>query len=233
MLVRLRFPELKCAMTSLMAIGPWSGIAACGAIAVTYTVLSVVTPGYDAAGETISQLMSEDARYSALARAGLATYCVLLVPFAMLATSLFRARQPLALLRTVALWAHILAGLAAAGFQNDFTGEIISGITANNIHDGSAQVLFAAAFLAVTATALTAHRPESRSIARTSMIVAVVMALTGLGVVFDIPPAFTGVEERVGLAAFLIWVAIISRYAVRLRRSRAQVPRLQSGHARR
>lgn len=219
MFVSLWILKLKRTTAFLVAIGPWSGIAAWGVIAVTDIVLSVVTPGYDAVGETTSQLMSEDARYSILARVGLATYGVLLVPFAMLVTSHFRARQPLVLVRTGALWTHILASLVAASFQNDSGQDIISGITVNRIHDRSAEVLFAAAFLAVTATAITARGLESRRIAWTSAIVAVVMALTGLGIVFDILPAFTGIEERAGLFAFLIWVAVISLVAARSRRS--------------
>jgi quinol-cytochrome oxidoreductase complex cytochrome b subunit len=221
MFVSLRILEPKRATAFLVAIGPWSGIAAWGVIAVTDIVLSVVTPGYDAVGETTSQLMSEDARYSTLARVGLATYSVLLIPFALLVTSHFRALQPLALLRTGALWTHILAGLVAASFQNDSSQDIISGITVNRIHDRSAEVLFAAAFLAVTATAITARGLESRRIAWTSAIVAVVMALTGLGLVFDILPVFTGIEERAGLFAFLIWVAVISLVAAHSRRSGA------------
>lgn len=203
-----------------MAIGPWSGIAACGVFAVTDFALSVATPGYDAVGETTSQLMSEGARYSVLARVGLATYCVLLVPFVMCVTSLFRARQPLTFLRTGALWTHIVASFTAASFQNDSTRVVVSGITVNSIHDRSAEVLFAAAFLAVAATAITARGLGSRRIAWTSVIVAVVMALTGLAMVFDISPAFTGLEERVGLVAYIIWVAVISQRAVRSRRSR-------------
>ncbi len=204
-----------------MAVGPWSGIAACGVFAVTDFALAIATPGYDAVGETTSQLMSEDARYSALARAGLATSSVLLVPFVMCVTSLFRARQPLTFLRTGALWTFVLASFTAASFQNDSTRDVVSGITVNSIHDRSAEVLFAAAFLAVVATAIMARGLESRRIAWTSAIVAVVMALTGLGIVFDISPAFTGIEERIGLVAYLIWVAVISRRAVRSRRSRA------------
>lgn len=195
----------------LVAIGSWSGIAACGVFVLTDFTLSVATPGYDAVGETTSQLMSEDARYSVIARIGLATYCVLLIPYVMRVTSLFRAQQPFAILRTGALWMHILASIAAASFQNDSTSDIFWGITANSIHDRSAEILFAAAFLAVVATAITERELESRTIAWISTIVAFVMALTGLGIVFDVLPAYTGIEERVGLVAYVIWVAVISR----------------------
>jgi hypothetical protein len=209
-------PGTDNAKLNLVAIGSWTGIAACGVFTVMDFSLSIATPGYDIVGETTSQLMNKDAEYSVLARVSLGVYCVMLIPFVVSVTRHLRGARPLSMLRAIALWVHVFASVTAASFPNDSSTLVTPGITENTVHDRSAEVLFATAFLAVAFTAITERGVESRMLTWISAIVAVIMAVTGLSMAFDVLSVFTGVAERAGLIAYFAWVAVVSRRALGL-----------------
>ena len=70
--------------------------------------------------------------------------------------------------------------------------------------------MFAAGFVAVATIAMGATKLESKYLVRLSWVATLVMALTGLGIIFEIFPDTTGVEGRVGFAAYLVWIFSIS-----------------------
>ena len=68
------------AAVSAEPLAPWCGIAASVTMASVDLLLAVITPEYDAIGETISEMHSVDMAYSTIARLSLLAYCALASP---------------------------------------------------------------------------------------------------------------------------------------------------------
>ena len=171
-------------------------------------LLAIITPDYDGVGETISQMQSVNAAYSAEARLSLLIYSLLVIPFTIRATRLPGLRQPWVKVMMFGLWAHVVMGIAAAGFQSEYHRIVFLRFTANNIHDAAGHVFFVVGILGVIGTALAMDRvPEYRRLKIVSTIAAAIMILTGLMFVTRALNDFMGIHERIGFAAYLTWVA--------------------------
>ncbi len=200
-------------------IAPWCGIAASIELAGFDLLLAIITPDYDGAGETISQMQGVNAAYASEARLSLLVYCVLVIPFTIRATRLPELRQPWVKLMIFGLWAHVVTGFATTGFQSEYHHLIILDVTANNIHDAAGHVFFVVGILGVVGTVLAMdRRPEYRRLRIASAIAAGIMILTGLMFVTRTANEYMGIEERIGFAAYLTWVALVSIRIESLRR---------------
>ena len=194
-------------------LAPWATAIGCAMLAISDAVLSAITPGYNIVGETSSQLMSFDARYSSLARLFLALYAVLLIPFAAGLSgrfpSLLRGKRVFAVLAATAMWVHIVAALISALAQNDLGADIVGGLSANEIHDQAAIIMFSAALAVLIAFAIGygSNRQMPRLVTFATLFV-----LAGLGPLFvaEIWTQANGVVERVLGAAFLTWLIVIA-----------------------
>ena len=140
---------LSRAAVSAEPLAPWCGVAASVTLAGVDLLLAVITPEYDAIGETISEMHSVDMAYSTIARLSLLAYCALAVPFALRARLMPELSGPWVRYITFGLWVHVVMGVIAAAFQADSEDEVVFGLTANNIHDGSGHVFYVAGILAV------------------------------------------------------------------------------------
>lgn len=211
--------------STLTKIGPWSGIAAVIVFSLSDITLSIATPDYDALGETTSQLMNADARYSLFARSALGIYCILIIPFILSTVEHLQGNQTLNRLRASVLWLHLLASIAAVSFQNESQAIVTSGITVNEIHDRAGEVLYAAALIAITATAIAERTNGNKQLLWTSIFAATTMAATGLGLYLQSFPELTGLEERLGLAAYIAWVITVARFIILNPINRSLLPR--------
>ena len=192
-------------------VAPWCGIAASIELAGIDLLLAIITPDYDGAGETISQMQGVNAAYSTEARLSLLVYSLLVIPFTIRATLLPGLRQPWVKVMMFGLWAHVVMGIAAAGFQSEYHRIVFLRFTANNIHDAAGHVFFVVGILGVIGTALAMDRvPEYRRLKIVSTIAAAIMILTGLMFITRALNDFMGIHERIGFAAYLTWVALMS-----------------------
>ena len=73
-------------------------------------LLAVITPEYDAIGETISEMHSVDMAYSTIARLSLLAYCALIVPFTIRASHMPELSGPWVRVMVFGLWLHIHHG---------------------------------------------------------------------------------------------------------------------------
>ncbi len=207
-------------------VAPWFGIAASIELAGIDLLLAFITPDYDGAGETISQMQGVNAAYSSEARLSLLIYCLLVIPFTIRATRLPELRQPWVKLMIFGLWAHVVMGFATTGFQSEYHRLIILDLTANNIHDAAGHVFFVVGTLGVIGTVLAMdRRPEHRRLRIASAIAAGIMILTGLMFVTRTANEYMGIEERIGFAAYLTWVALVSIRIESLRRRNSRANR--------
>lgn len=193
----------------LASIAPWTTLVACSTLAVGDVVLSAITPGYNMVGETSSQLMSPDARYSSTARIVLGLYAVLLIPFALGLKNRFPGRPiPDALART-AIWVHISAALISALALNDSDAGVVGGLNANEIHDQAALVMFGAALATLIGFAF-GDRTNSAKLRFLTYGSLSVTVLVGPLFVAEIWTATNGVMERVIAGSFMLWMASIA-----------------------
>ena len=192
-------------------VAPWFGIVASVELAGIDLILAFITPDYDAAGETISQMQGVNAAYDDEARISLLVYCLLIIPFVLLVTRLPGLRQPWVKVMAFGFWVHLVMGFLTVGFQSEYHRVVFLGFTDNNLHDAAGHVFFVAGILGVVGTALAMHRSDSyRGLKVASVIAASIMILTGLMFVTRTLNDFMGIHERVGFAFYLIWLALMS-----------------------
>jgi hypothetical protein len=192
---------------SFQAAAPWSALLACAALVATDIAVVAATPGYSPASETPSQLMTPDVKYSAVMRAGLFAYAVLLLPSGLWLARSLNLRRPLGLLVTGGIAAHIAFSAAVALLLNDSGSAALGGVTANIAHDVSAKVMFCAAVAVVAGTAVSSGPPASSRLRWVSYAAATAMALAGTGFATGFPGEFSGAYERVAAAIFMAWIA--------------------------
>ncbi len=191
------------------SLAPWTTLTAAIGLAVSDVVLSITTPGYDMAGETSSQLMSPDARFSDLARAFLAIYALLLVPFALQLPKRFGNRSIVAIFTTAALWLHIGAALVSSAALNDSDATVIGDLTANEIHDQAAIVMFGGAFLVLLGSVI-GYSTRLALIRLVTRIALVMLLVIGPLFIAEVWTDINGVTERALGAAFLVWLSVTS-----------------------
>ena len=200
----------------LQVLVPWTTLAACVLLVAGDVVLSVITPGYDMASETSSQLMSPDARYSAIARILLGLYAVLLIPLAVhmpgrLASSPGRSawlRCTGVALAVSATWVHIGAAIVSAVAANDSAGGLVGGINANDVHDQAAIVMFAAALGVVAGSALARFDVIHPASTRITLATLIVFMVLGPVFVAELWTNLNGVLERALAATFMLWMSV-------------------------
>lgn len=208
-----------------LVVAPYAALIACAALAIVDGVLSAITPGYDTVQETSSQLMNEEARYSAIARITLGLYAVLIVPFAVQLSLQFSkydgARSRVAgLLAIGGIWIHVVSGIVAALALNDSDSGVIGNVTANNVHDMSARVMFGAG-IAMLVGASVHYWPRRSLFSRYTVTTAVLAAATSIVFAMETATGINGVLERVIGWLFLSWISVV---AVAWRRSRPELP---------
>ena len=212
-------------------LAPWCGIAASVTLVGIDLLLVLITPEYNAIGETISEMHSVDMAYSTIGRLSLVAYCALAVPFTLRVLLLPEIRGPWVRFMAVGLWTHLVMGLIAAAFQSDSLIEIIYGLTANDIHDGAGYAMYVAGIVGVVGTVMAMDPgPSTKRLYSFSVVVAAVMIVTSLIYVtaiaetymgpeedIGLAEAYTGLGERIGFAAYLLWVVVMS---LRIREAR-------------
>lgn len=215
-------------ITSLaLAVAPWTTLAACAGLVVSDVTLAVLTPGYDALTDTSSQLMSEGARYSLLARVTLVLYGVLLAPLGLLLWREFDGRRAVRLVTTVGMSIHIISAVVAAVALNDSDSLWIGNISANNVHDRSAIVMFAAVvpLLAAVAAAGTVNEnwrvteQASRLQRRLRLFTWAVLAAVLLGGILfqlEVFVELNGALERITAGVFMVWMVVYAMLVKRL-----------------
>ena len=207
----LRDQFLRRAWSITWFVAPWFGVVASIELAGIDLLLAFITPDYDGAGETISQMQGVNAAYADEARLSLLVYCLLIIPFVLLITRLPDLRQPWVKVVTFGFWMHLVMGLAAAGSQSEYHRVVFLGFTDNNLHDAAGHVFFVAGIMGVVGMALAMHRVDSyRYLKIASVIAASIMILTGLMFVTRTLNDFMGIQERIGFAAYLTWLGLMS-----------------------
>ena len=202
---------LKRAWSLTWFVAPWLGVVASIELAGIDLLLAFITPDYDAAGETISQMQGVNAAYADEARLSLLVYCLLIIPFVLLVTRLPGLRQPWVKVMAFGFWVHLVMGFLTVGFQSEYHRVVFLGFTDNNLHDAAGHVFFVAGILGVVGTALSMHRVDSyRRLKIASILAASIMILTGLMFVTRTLNDFMGIHERIGFAAYLTWLALMS-----------------------
>ena len=192
-------------------VAPWLGVVASIELAGIDLLLAFITPDYDAAGETISQMQGVNAAYADEARLSLLVYCLLIIPFVLLVTRLPGLRQPWVKVMAFGFWVHLVMGFLTVGFQSEYHRVVVLGYTDNNLHDAAGHVFFVAGILGVVGTALAMHRVDSYRILKIASVVAAsIMILTGMMFVTRTLNDFMGIQERIGFAAYLVWLALMS-----------------------
>lgn len=193
----------------IASIAPWTTVAACSGLVIGDLVLSAITPGYNMVGDTSSQLMSPDARYSAATRVIVGLYAVLLVPFALGLSNHFSRRPITEALARTAIWVHIAAAIISALALNDSDAGIIGGLDANDIHDQAAMVMFGAALIVLIGFVF-GHRTETARIRLLTYSSLSIMLIVGPLFVAEIWTDVNGVTERVLAASFMVWMASVA-----------------------
>ena len=192
-------------------LAPWCGVAASVILAGVDLLLAFITPEYNAISETISDMHSADMAYSAIARLSLLAYCALAVPFTLRALLLPEICGPWIRFMAFGLWTHLIMGVIAAAFQTDSLQGVMFGLTANEIHDGAGYGMYVAGIMGVVGAAMAMNpSPSTNRLYSVSIVVAAVMISTGLIYASSIADEHKGVEERIGFAAYLLWVALVS-----------------------
>lgn len=207
----LRDQVLRRAWSLTWFIAPWFGIAASIQLMGIDLVLAIITPDYDAAGETISQMQGVNAAYADEARLSLLVYCVLIIPFVLLVTRLPDLRQPWVKVMTFGFWVHLVMGFLTVGFQSEYHRVVFLGFTDNNLHDAAGHVFFVAGILGVVGTVMAMRGVDSyRRLRMAAAVAASIMILTGLMFVTRTLNDYLGIQERIGFAAYLTWLALMS-----------------------
>lgn len=202
---------LSRAAVSAEPLAPWCGVAASVTLAGVDLLLAGVTPEYDAIGETISEMHSVDMAYSTIARLSLLAYCALFIPFALRAPLMPEISGPWLRYIRLGLWVHVVMGVIAAAFQADSEWVVFLGLTANNIHDGSGHVFYIAGILVVVGVIMAMEdTPSTKRLYSISVYAATIMCCVGIIFVTRIADEFSGLEERIGFAAYLFWLAVMS-----------------------
>ncbi len=210
-IARLSDQVLRWAWNLTWFTAPWFGIAASIQLMGIDLVLAFITPDYDAAGETISQMQGVNAAYADEARLSLLVYCLLIIPFVLLVTRLPDLRQPWVKVMTFGFWVHLVMGFLTVGFQSEYHRVVFLGFTDNNLHDAAGHVFFVAGILGVVGTVIAMHRVDSyRNLKIAAAIAASIMILTGLMFVTRTLNDYLGIHERIGFAAYLTWLALMS-----------------------
>ena len=192
-------------------LAPWCGVAASVTLAGVDLLLAFITPEYNAISETISEMHGTDKAYSTIARLSLLAYCGLAVPFTLRALLLPEIGGPWVRFMAFGLWVHVVMGVITAAFQTDSLLVIIFGFTANDIHDGAGYVMYVAGIVGVVGAAMAMdHGPSTKWLHLVSVAVATVMITAGLIYATSVADEYTGVKERIGFAAYLLWVALMS-----------------------
>ena len=203
--------SLDCIRRQLISVAPWATVLACAGMAVTDVTLAVLTPDYDAVSETSSQLMSPDARYSALARVVLGLYAVLLVPFALALQSRLqhgsRSMRAGRVLVVAGMWIHIVASAIGALALNDSDDRVIGSVSANEVHDMAAMIMFIGAF-AVIVGAITALRSSQIASQGTLYLVLAIFLVVGPLFALELWTETNGILERVLAGAFMVWMSV-------------------------
>ncbi len=190
-----------------VAVASWVTVLTCAGLATSDFVLALVTPGYDLVGETSSQLMSPDAKYSTPARIFLGLYAVLLLPFALLLPERFSGRTPFAVLSVAGIWVHMGASLVSALALNDSDAKVFGGVTANEIHDEAAIAMFGAAAAALVGAAF-GYRSSLRYLRVLTFVVVGVLAVIGPLFVAEVWTDVNGLAERIMAVSFVAWIAV-------------------------
>ncbi len=197
----------------LSSIAPWTTLAACAGLAIGDGVLSAITPDHNMVGDTSSQLMSPDARYSVLARVIVGLYAVLLIPLAAGLSDRFSGavsgRPILAALVVTAIWVHIAAALVSALALNDSEAEVIGGLSANEIHDQAALVMFGAAFAVLVGYAA-GHRSSGKAMRLATFVALGIFVIPGPLFVAEVWTEVNGVSERILGALFMTWMSVVA-----------------------
>ena len=129
----------------------------------------------------------------------------------LLVTRLPGLRQPWIKVVAFGFWVHLVMGFLTVGFQSEYHRVVFMGFTDNNLHDAAGHVFFVAGILGVVGTALAMHRVDSyRRLKIASVIAASIMILTGLMFVTRTLNDYMGIHERIGFAAYLVWLALMS-----------------------
>ena len=214
-----RSPLIKRSISLAAVVAPWLSIAASIQLGGIDLLLAFNTPGYDAAGETISQMQAADAAYSAASRISLIAFCLLVIPFTIQLTSLPGLRRPWPYLMAFGFCVHVMIGFATAGFQSESRTIVFAPYTVNDLHDAMGHIMYVGAVTGVVGYVMAMGGPLAKRLATFSTIVAAIMILTGLMFVLRIATDYKGVEERIGFAAYLLWVGVVSVYLQRVRRA--------------
>ncbi len=192
-------------------IAPWCGVAASVTLVSVDLLLAFITPEYNAISETISAMHGINMAYSTIARLSLLVYCVLAVPFTLRALLLPEIGGPWVRFMAFGLWTHVVMGVVTAAFQDFSPREIIFGFNVNDIHDGAGYVMYVAGIVGVVGAAMAMNpSPSTNRLYSVSIVVATVMITTGFIYATSIADEHKGVEERIGFAAYLLWVALVS-----------------------
>lgn len=196
------------ALTSPITVG------ACVGLALTDGILAAITPGYDAVGETSSQLMSPDARYSEIARTALGLYAVLIVPFATRMTAEMRVQTGSVARVAVVLviggvWVHLAATMVTALALNDSDNRFIGNITANETHDMAARVMFGAG-IAVMIGGSVGYRAERLWIGRLMVATAILATAGSIFFALEIATDYNGVVERFVAVLIVTWISLVA-----------------------
>lgn len=191
----------------IASIAAWTTLVACAGLAIADLVLSAITPDYNMVGDTSSQLMSPDARYSSVARVILGLYAALLVPFAAGLSNRFPGKPVAGALAVTGIWVHIAATLISAVALNDSEAGILGGISTNEIHDQAAVLMFGAA-LAVLTGATFGSRTDRSTLRMVTFFAFGMLLLLGPVFMAEVWTQLNGVMERLLAASFMTWLAV-------------------------
>jgi hypothetical protein len=206
-------------------IVPWTTLLACAGLAITDAVLSAATPGYDVVGDTSSQLMSADEPYATLSRVVFGLYGVLLIPLAVVLWGEVKHHRVAGAVAASGMWLHIISAFIGAVAQNDSDVTVIGDLSANEIHDQSAIVMFAAAAIVLAAVVSVRGGWSSASKLLFGMPVRgltatlfIIVLVTGTFFVLETWTEWNGVLERMSAGAFVFWMVL---FALSLRSARS------------
>ncbi len=195
--------------TGRHALVTWATLVAVVGLVMTDFVLSIITPDYDVVRETSSQLMNPDARYQALARAALGIHAALLLPLLSVIGNRIGAGQLRSGLITTAFSVYIGASIVSAVAANDSDSKLIGDLTANQVHDLAAIVMFSGAF-ATVAGALTGVRSLAWSTQIATYAAFTVLVIGGPVFLAEVVTEINGVLERILALTFVAWLGVIA-----------------------
>ncbi len=219
---KLRSAAFQRVLTLAALIAPPLGVIASVELAGIDIVLAFITPDYNEASETISQMQAPDAAYAAISRLSLLAYAVLVIPFTIRLTALSELRRPWVWLMAFGLWVHVATAYATAGFQSESRTVAFAHFTVNDLHDAMGHIMYTAGVTGMVGFIMAQGGPLAGRLPAFSTAAAAVMIAVGLAFVLRIAQQYTGIEERIGYAAYLLWVGVVSVYLERVRRREAR-----------